>query len=38
MEKQIPNFFETIVIDADYLSYICSFPTQSNRFFVRDKE
>lgn len=38
MEKQIPNSFETIVIDADYLAYICSFPTQSNRFFVRDKE
>lgn len=30
--------FNTIVIDGDYLAYLCAFPTQSDRFFVKDNE
>lgn len=32
------NRFKTIVIDGDYLAYLCTFPTQSDRYFVKDAE
>lgn len=30
--------FKTIVIDGDYLAYLCAFPTQSDRYCIKDQE